>query len=231
MADFSEALGLGALPGPAAWAPPGTTASLGDLSTGGSIDVPLTPPASSASPAAAPSADTRGGIDQRQILALLRPQPPQDMFSPNSQFMAALGAGLNAAGQNWNKPALAALASGAGAALQGGQQWNNQQQDARLKALHAAIAAWKTGDMGAYHQALINLRAAGAPSLTPPPAAPAPREPVAPAPEAAAPAPPARQLSVAPDAIVMARDAIARGAPREAVIKRLREHRIDPSGL
>jgi hypothetical protein len=29
----------------------------------------------------------------------------------------------------------------------------------------------------------------------------------------------------------MARDAIARGAPRDAVIKRLREHGIDPSGL
>jgi hypothetical protein len=121
------------------------------------LDVPLTPQAS-----AGPTAG--GGIDLNQILGLLRPQQPQGVLSPNSQFMAALGAGLNAAGQNWNKPALAAFASGAGAALQGGQQWNNQQQDAKLKALQAAIAAWKGGDLAAYRQALALFRALASPA-------------------------------------------------------------------
>src|SRR5262249_8959240 len=60
------------------------------------------------------------------------------LFGPNAgRVMAALGAGLASAGQNWNKPAAAAFASGAGAALQGALQWNAQQQGARLKALHA----------------------------------------------------------------------------------------------
>jgi len=174
MPDFSNALGLGTLlPGPAEWAPPGTTVSLGDFSTGGSVEVPLRP-AAPAPPAAAPGPPltlgppapaASGGMDPSQILGMLRPQQPQGgVLNPNSQFMAALGAGLSSAGQNWNKPALAAFASGAGAALQGGQQWNNQQQDAKLKALHAAIAAWKVGDLAGYHQALAVFRALSAPT-------------------------------------------------------------------
>ena len=227
----TDTLGLGALPGPVEWAPPGTTASLGDFSTGGSLDVPLTPPATSAPPPSGSSA-SGGGIDLSQILGMLRPQQPQGAFSPNSQFMAALGAGLSSAGQNWNKPAMAAFASGAGAALQGGQQWNNQQQDARLKALHAAIAAWKAGDIAAYRQALVNLRAAGAPSLAAPSGPAAPPDGAIPPPDEAAPGKsPASPPRPAPDALAMARDAIARGAPRDAVIKRLREHGVDPSGL
>jgi hypothetical protein len=124
------------------------------------------------------------------------------LFGPNTgRVMAALGAGLASAGANWNKPGAAAFASGAGAALQGGQQWDAQQQDAKLKALHAAIAAWKTGDMAAYHQAIANLRAARA-----------------------TPNRPAVGLN---EALAQARDAIARGAPRDAVLQRLREHGFD----
>src|ERR1043166_1268012 len=203
MADFTDKLGMdylppspldpGLLPGAAspatAAAPPGR-------------DVPLKPPAATPPPTAAAA-----GVDLRQILGLLQPQQPQGAFSPNSQFMAALGAGLSNAGQNWNKPALAAFASGAGAALHGGQQWNNQQQDAK----HTAAPA---------------------------PAAPPPGGPALPpaVPDAAPPpigsASPRRVIPLsAPHALVQGRDAIARGAPRDAVIKRLREHGIDPSGL
>ena len=176
MHDFSDTLGLGALPGPIEWAPPDTPASLGDFSTGGSADVPpgaspgglnvaIKPPAGMPPPPTAPAAGPSG---LREILGLLQPQQPQGgVLNPNSQFLAALGAGLNAAGQNWNKPALAAFASGAGAALQGGQQWNNQQQDAKLKALHAAIAAWRVGDIGGYYQALALFRALSAPTAGP----------------------------------------------------------------
>jgi len=166
MSDFNDALGMdylppspldpGLLPGgaPAPAAAPAPAPSP-------ARDVPLKPPAPPAGPAA-------GGVDLRQILGLLQPQQPQGgVINPNSQFLAALGAGLSPAGQNWNKPASAAFASGAGAALQGGQQWNNQQQDAKLKALHAAIAAWRVGDIGGYYQALALFRALSAPTAGP----------------------------------------------------------------
>jgi hypothetical protein len=156
MADFSDTLGLGTLP--SARGADAMDAALGG--GGGGLDVPLTPRASAVP--APPS-----GVDLSQMLGMLRPQQPQGALGPNSQFMAALGAGLNAAGQNWNKPALAAFASGAGAALQGGQQWSHQQQDGRLKALHAAIAAWKAGDIAGYHQALALFRALAAPAAGP----------------------------------------------------------------
>jgi hypothetical protein len=223
------------MPGPVGWMPPGyAPPDPGDLATPASgpmpgLSVPLTSPAS-ASPSPASPAPAGGSIDLRQILGLLQPQQTSGFNLP--AFMSSLGAGLASAGQNWNKPAMAAFASGAGAALQGGQQGNNQQQDAKLKALHAAIAAWKAGDIAAYRQALINLRAAGAPALAPPSGPAVPPDAATPPPDDAAsgksPTGPPRP---APDAIAMARDAIARGAPREAVIKRLREHGIDPSGL
>jgi hypothetical protein len=246
MVDFSDALGLAALPGPAESAPPGTTASLGDLSTGGSIDVPLRPPetamASPPTPARSSMASANSGIDLNQILGLLRQQQPSG-FMPN--FMASLGAGLSSAGQNWNKPAMAAFASGAGAAIQGGQALQQQQQKDRLALVNLALHAWQTGDMATYRKALINLRGARAAAPAAPPAAP-PTSPGAatPPPEGTAPAtsPPsparATALSAAPpvalartappDALAQARDAIARGAPREAVMARLREHGIDP---
>ena len=213
------------MPVPVGWMPRGHDVSSPALS------VPVTPSAPAApAPATTPPAPSAGGIDLRQILGLLQPQQTSGFNMP--AFMSSLGAGLASAGQNWNKPAMAAFASGAGAALQGGQQGNNQQQDAKLKALHAAIAAWKAGDVAAYRQALINLRAAGAPSLAPPSGPAAPPDAATPPPEdAARPLSPASPPPAAPDAIAMARDAIARGAPRDAVIKRLREHGIDPSGL
>jgi hypothetical protein len=188
MPDFSDVLGRGSLPpgfdpslpGPGPeWAspPPGMANSVGDLSTGESLNIPVGPPAATTAtphlPAAPPpgsSGPVAGGVDLQQILGMLRPQQPQQpqgVLSPNSQFMAALGAGLSSAGQNWNKPPAAAFASGAGAALQGGQQWNNPQQDAKLKALHAAIAAWKAGDLAAYYQALAIFRATAASAAGP----------------------------------------------------------------
>ena len=228
------------LPGPVSWAPPGTIGSIGDFSTGGSLNVPVGPAAGAPSPTAAsgpplaisPPAQTGGGIDPQQILSMF---PSQQGGFPT--FMSALGAGLSSAGQNWNKPAAAAFASGAGAAIQGGQQSLNQQQDAKLKALHAAIAAWKVGDMAAYHQALIRLRDAGAPrpaSAAPPSAAPAASG-AAPVPNnipATAGAGIANRAAIAlDDALAQARDAIARGAPREAVAKRLIDNGFDPSEL
>ena len=42
---------------------------------------------------------------------------------------------------------------------------------------------------------------------------------------------PATPTKTAPDPMAAARDAINRGAPRDAVIKRLRENGIDPGGL
>lgn len=158
MSDFTDALGIAALPGAAGGA-------AADDATGGPTGTPTPVPGPPLTIGSPPPAS---GIDLNQILGLLRPQQPQGTLSPNSQFMSALGAGLSAAGQNWNKPALAAFASGAGAALQGGQQWNNQQQDSRLKALHAAIAAWKVGDLAGYHQALALFRALSAPATAPP---------------------------------------------------------------
>jgi len=177
------------------------------------------------------------------------------MFGPNTgRVLSGLGAGLSSAGQNWNKPALAAFAAGAGAALQGGQQFDNQVQSAKLKALHAAIAAWKVGDMAAFHQATTNLRAltarqqqrAAPPSAAAPPAAAAPAN-NPPAPGASvtgngsgptiygSPTPSPATPASAPNgastarlspavAFAQARDAIARGAPLEAVKQRLIEN-------
>jgi hypothetical protein len=249
MSAFDDALGLYALPPSPAYPidqlidPTGAALPPNATSTVGSgFDVPLRPPTAAAPNPAAPTppspplsisppAQASGGLNLQQILGLLQPKQQSDGFNMPT-FMSSLGAGLSSAGQNWNKPAMAAFASGAGAALQGGQQWQNQQQDARLKALHAAIAAWKAGDIAAYHQALINLRAAGASSLAPPSGSPAPPDAAIPPPDDAASAKnPASPPRPAPDALAMARDAIARGAPRAAVIKRLREHGIDPSGL
>jgi hypothetical protein len=195
-------------------------------------------------------------------VAGLLPSQPGGVFGPNTgRVMSALGAGLSSAGQNWNKPALAAFASGAGAALQGAQQFDNQVQDAKLKALHAAIAAWKVGDMAAYRQATLNLqtlmarqqqRAAAASSAAPPGSAAAPaNNPAAPpagtgsasgrtvygGPAPSPPTPPAASngASVArpatQDVIAQARDAIARGAPPQAVKQRLHDHGFDSSGL
>jgi hypothetical protein len=125
-------------------------------------------------------------------VARLLPSQPGGMFGPNTgRVMSALGAGLSSAGQNWNKPALAAFASGAGAALQGAQQFDNQVQDAKLKALHAAIAAFKAGDIAAYHRSLADYHKTLAEEkrhARPAPPPPAPPESQLPAAAAVAPA-------------------------------------------
>jgi hypothetical protein len=121
------------------------------------------------SPPAAP-ATGQSRFDPREILGMLAPREPAGAFNLPA-FTSALGAGLSSAGQNWNKPAAAAFASGAGAALQGGQQWQNQLQDAKVKAVHAALAAWKIGDMAALRQQTANLRALTAQERQPAPSA------------------------------------------------------------
>jgi hypothetical protein len=212
-------------------------------------------PAPDASPAVSAPAATESGMPA--WLQGLAASPPQGgVFGPNTgRVMSALGAGLWSAGQNWNKPAMAALASGAGAALQGGHQFDNQLQSAKLKALQTAIAAWKVGDIAAFHQATANLRAvtarqqqmaaaAGSAPAPPPAAAPANNPPAppasvtgsasgpttygSPAPSTATPAAAtgaARSARAAPpDVMAQARNAIARGAPLEAVKQRLRDY-------
>jgi hypothetical protein len=159
----------------------------------------LTAPIASAPPpgqGAAPARDMSPGVSAPAAasglppwVAGLLPSPPGGMFGPNTgRVMSALGAGLSSAGQNWNKPALAAFASGAGAALQGGQQFDNQVQDAKLKALHAAIAAFKVGDLAAYHRSLADYHKTLADEkrqhtrpATPPPAPPESQLPPVPA--------------------------------------------------
>lgn len=76
----------------------------------------------------------------------------------------------------------------------------------------------------------------GAPAATARPPAPAaaatPAAPAASAPAApAAPARPAAPAAAATDPLARARDALARGANRNAVIERLRQNGIDPAGL
>jgi hypothetical protein len=145
---------------------PSATGSTGAPASG--LNVALRPPA--ASTAASPTAIS--GIDLNQILGILRQSQQPSGFMPN--FMASLGAGLSSAGQNWNKPAMAAFASGAGAAIQGGQALQQQQQKDRLALVNLALHAWQIGDMATYHKALIKLRAAGAASAAAQPVAPAP---------------------------------------------------------
>jgi len=155
-----------ALAPPSGPANPSATGSTGAPASG--LNVALRPPA--ASTAASPTAIS--GIDLNQILGILRQSQQPSGFMPN--FMASLGAGLSSAGQNWNKPALAAFASGAGAAIQGGQALQQQQQKDRLALVNLALHAWQIGDMATYHKALIKLRAAGAASAAAQPVAPAP---------------------------------------------------------
>jgi hypothetical protein len=254
----------------------------------GGLNVPLAPPAGMTPPTPPGQGAAWGNMPPIIGNALGGALAPQanaaGLFGPNTgRFMSALGAGLSSAGQNWNKPAAAAFASGAGAAIQGGQQYQDQQQNAKLQALQVAIAAWKVGDIATYHQALANYHAAvvqqrrlalaairpgvpPAPAATPvvpnnapaaagspPPAGPAiPQSttgsPFGPTVYGAAPVggatPPTMgatspSRTIAPgaatggstDVLAQARDAIARGAPRDVVIKRLRDNGIDPSGL
>jgi hypothetical protein len=97
------------------------------------------------------------------------------------QLRGGLAAGLTAAANNWNKPALAAFAGGAGGALQGVNQASQQQTDNRLKAVQAALQAWQAGDIPGlrraqadYYRALAQRTAAPQAAPMPPPASPAP---------------------------------------------------------
>lgn len=251
MTAFTDALGADYLPPSPAYpidqliggAPPPSA----NPSVGSGLNVAVGPAATTAPPAEPPAQAAGSGLNLQQILGLLQPKQQSGFSVPS--FMASLGAGLSGAGQNWNKPAAAAFAAGAGGAIQGGQQFQQQQQDAKLKALQAAIAAWKVGDIGAYHQAIVNLRAASAqraPAASARPAAPAAPPPDAPpasttgspdgptvygsadASGAAAPpsaAPSAGAPGIAPPHVkAQAHDAIARGAPPEAVRQRLADN-------
>lgn len=266
MPDFNDALGIDYLLPSAAYS--------NDQFAGAGSGAPAAASGPGASPVvsngAVPAVD---GALGGQGLGALQPQPQGGFSAP--RFMASLGAGLSSAGQNWNKPAAAAFAGGAGAALQGGQSYDNQLQSLKLKALQAAIAAYKVGDMSAYRQATLNLRAltaqprrpaapapaaptspASAPANNPPAAPAAPTPPASappnnppaapagaagngsgpttsgsPAPAAATPAPSGGSAArpSAADVIAQAHDAIARGAPPDAVRQRAAQYGVDLS--
>jgi hypothetical protein len=150
-------------------------------------------------------------------------------------FRRSLADGLSTAAQNYNKPASAAAAAGFAGALGG------RPQSFKLAALDRAIRARQAGDMDELKRALMDLRRAQrlpltagygdatsgtmAPSLAAAPTMPQPPIRIAPA-------------TLLPDNsdfrtryLARARDAIAQGADRNAVMQRLRELGIDPSGL
>jgi hypothetical protein len=122
---------------------------------------------------AQPDADP--GSDQQAPLPVPRPPNPlgaigMDPADPRGArvFRAALGHGLGAVANNWNKPALAAFAGSAGAALEGGsaaeqqqdhddlahaQFWSKQMNDA----LDRAIRAHAEGRMSDFQQASLDI--------------------------------------------------------------------------
>lgn len=167
MSVFDDALGVPYLP-PSPVYPidqlvaAGGAALPGNAALAGGLNVPVGAAATPAAPGPplpiGPPAQTAAGggtgVNLQQILSALEPQQQSGLSTP--RFMSALGAGLSSAGQNWNKPAAAAFASGAGAAIQGGQSYDNQLQAAKLKALQTAIAAWKAGDLANYHRSLAD---------------------------------------------------------------------------
>jgi hypothetical protein len=63
-----------------------------------------------------------------------------------------LGAGLKAAGENANKPGLAAFAGSAGSAMEGGQKSSDTGYDQRIKSLQLAVNAQAAGDKAAYNK-------------------------------------------------------------------------------
>jgi hypothetical protein len=296
-----------------------------DSSADAGLNVPVGPPGQPAPaqivPPTAPGRAGAWGGNLPPFLtgafnSLASPQADGGIFGPNTgRFMAGLGAGLQSVGQNWNKPGGAAFAASAGSAIQGGQQYANQQQDQKLKLVQAAIHAWQLGDMEMYRRAMLGLQTLKANDLSQhrqgqldmrrqglgiQPAQPQPQGPLqtgpgagtaatagvpaeisvpgngtrenpyvprsaadygdiaagsylihpnigltvkgptTPLPQfagAGAPPPVTRALPPRPaadgssDPLARARDAINRGAPRDAVIKRLRDNGIDPSGL
>jgi len=147
MTSFDDVLGTASLPPAPAFSVQNLVAPASAPGDAGSAVAPMASPATAAN----------GGFGALNLAQLDGTAPQGGIFGPDTgRFMSSLGAGLSSAGQNWNKPAAAAFASGAGAALQGGQQWQNQLQDAKLKAIHAAIAAFRAGDVAAYHRSLAD---------------------------------------------------------------------------
>src|SRR5712691_4982480 len=71
------------------------------------------------------------------------------------KFRSSLGAGLTAVAQNYDKPAMAAFAAGAGGALAGKTAPPNLQN--KLSALDRAIRARHAGDMDELKRALADL--------------------------------------------------------------------------
>jgi len=166
------------------------------------------------------------GFDPSDVAAIAgstAPAPPAPGPAPaigpdpgnprNALARAALGAGLTSVANNWSKPALAAFAGGAGAALQGQGQAESQidqqalawqQAQARIinDNLNLMIKAHAEGDMNAWRQAQLGLlqaaHARNPSSSLPPGAAPSAGVPL-PAPRPAA-APPAAVIPMAPGA-------------------------------
>jgi hypothetical protein len=149
--DAPQILGTDALPPPIV----GTNAAAGGATAGavaggdaglvpGGLNVP-------SSPAQPPSQASGWGILPPEDIAALRANIRPDGAA---RFSSALGAGLASAGQNWNKPAGAAFAASAGAAIQGGEKAQQQLVHNQIAALNAAIHAYRAGDMIAYHRSL-----------------------------------------------------------------------------
>jgi hypothetical protein len=264
MSAFDDASGVDYLPPSplSPLGPPLDPGGAGALLGGAASPAPAAGawPVSSAGPVPAGNGG-RAALDLERILGAFAPPPQGGLFGPNTgRVLSSLGAGLSSAGQSWNKPALAAFASGAGASLQGGQQFDHQVQDARLKALHAAIAAFKAGDMAGYRQATLNLQAlaarqrqqaaAASSSAAPAGAAAAPANNPPPPPSVTgngagptlygspAPGTPASAANgasavrpVPADVLAQANDAIARGASPEAVRQRLADRGFDSTAV
>ena len=186
---------------------------------------------SPADPSRAPAAPQGGWLN-----SVLGITPEQ-----GRNFAASLGAGLSNAGSSWNKPGLAAFASGMGAALQGGDAAQQQGFKNQMDLLDRAIKAKAEGDMAEYRRAILNLYqqqrqgTAAAPGSPPTPIGASPTPAPQPLAGAGPPTDTNTPLAANPDyrarQLGIARDAIANGADRKAVEQRLRGRGIDPSGL
>jgi hypothetical protein len=98
------------------------------------------------------------------------------LFNMSPQQAAGLGAGLKAVAANWNKPALAAFAGSAGAAIEGQQQetdrqFAQRQQAAQQKFMQSStafkdmLAAQQENNMTAYREAQAKYLGARADAL------------------------------------------------------------------
>jgi hypothetical protein len=81
----------------------------------------------------------------QRLLGTERNNPNQNLMTRGS-----LGAGLSSVAQNWNKPAMAAFAGGAGASIEGGEK-------TMLALINEAIKARQLGDMAAYRRAYLSI--------------------------------------------------------------------------